>query len=346
MQRDLLVRARGKSWARLAHYFLSKIPQSLADRQWFAAASWFEGWLARLSWDPGHARRRRAYIQLEGIHKSIAGNPYGLGQEYPLFVMNRDVDTDRFAHFARRCDRLGITYTRVPCVDTMPPDFDFRPHANYIADTFWGSTSFNRGIVGNFLSHIRIWERIVEDRIPFAIVCEDDGLPVVTLPRSEAEFQLPTGFDLVFINLRAAAWLDSQALSLSSRAHPFCCVPFEEAVLSVMEQHARLVAPGAEGYAVSLAGAAALLQMARSARICSGDDWAMMVHSLSPRFREQLFKRLSPSQQREVAQLIIGEVQLKSYVLHPGLVDHRDKGKPTIVRLGPGSRVERSAMGF
>jgi hypothetical protein len=33
-------------------------------------------------------------------------------------------------------------------------------------------------------------------------------------------------------------------------------------------------------------------------------------------------------------------------VLHPGLVDHRDKGKPTIVRLGPGSRVERSAMGF
>lgn len=211
---------------------------------------------------------------------------------------------------------------------------------------FWGSTSFNRGVVGNYLSHIRIWEQILERNIRFAIVCEDDGVPLIPLPRTEAGFHLPSEFDLVFLNQRAAAWLDPVAPSLYHRDLPFSYVPFEDAVGCLMEHHPRLEAPSAEGYAVSLKGAKALLKMASSAGICSGDDWAMTVHSLTARFREGLMKSLPSEQQREIASLNISDVHLRTFVLLPGLVDHRDGGSPTIPRKGPTSRIERSAMGF
>lgn len=332
---------RVREWpaVRTIHQLVSRIPPWLADLRLFRLASAGESWLSLLSQDPGHLQRRVSYSRLGAIHRSA-----GAGRTYPLFVMNRDVDLERLAAFTRRCGDLGIEFSRVAGMDAMDPTFDFASHREYIPEQFWGSTSFNRGVVGNFLTHIRIWQQMSDEDIEFAVVCEDDAYPLTLLPRTEADFGFPAGYDLVFINRRAASWVDPRT-ALDGEA-VLTYVPFERAVSSLLEYHPRLEAPGAEGYAVSRKGARSLLRMARSARISCGDDWAMTLHSLSPEYRMQLMNRLPMDQQREIQSLEISEVLLETYVLLPGLIDHRDGGRSTMSRDPTVSRIERSAMGF
>jgi GR25 family glycosyltransferase involved in LPS biosynthesis len=325
---------------------LGRVPSVLADRQQFAVAARVEALLGKVSRDPGHRRRIAADLRLEAIARLATETTPRAAQEYPLFVMNRDLDRERMARFVDRCAKLGISFSRIPCVDAQEPNFEFQTYADFIPDLFWGSTSFNRGVVGNYLSHIRIWERIAERQYPFAIVCEDDAFPLVRLPSTQASFGFPPDFDLVFVNRRAADWVPAEKVAYEDKTSPLVYVPYQDVVTNLLSRHPRLEAPGAEGYAVSLRGAKKLLEIARRAGVCCGDDWAMSLHSLEASFREALAARLPLSQQQELASLHVSDVHLRTFVLFPGLIDHRDNGKSTIDRSGVASRVERSAMGI
>lgn len=100
----------------------------------------------------------------------------------PVFVINLDRDTTRMAQMAERLAEHGLPYERVPAVlgRALTPaeraalydeDTNHRRHHTPLVD----------GEIGCYASHLRLWERLVREAVPVALVLEDDVLLRPTL---------------------------------------------------------------------------------------------------------------------------------------------------------------------
>ena len=186
----------------------------------------------------------------------------------PVLVINRDCDTDRWVATLAAARSVDVEPERVPAVDAHAPGFRLEDHAALLRGHFWGRSTIKPGAVGCFLSHRRAWARVVEAGWPWALILEDDADLLEAPGRAAVE-----GADLVFANDRMAGWAGGQT------------VPLQDAVERVAAAGGPTalglkVAPGADAYAVSQAGARGLLAATDELGIVCGVDWAMVWASL------------------------------------------------------------------
>jgi glycosyl transferase family 25 len=324
------------------HRLLRDVPRSLADGQYFALAGGIEAVLARVSRNPAHIHRRCLYTRLAKVKSEIRSGTNAT-QQYPVFVINREQNRDRLEILSRRCAYMGIDFIRVPAVDTMESDFDFKPYKQFIPDAFWGTSSFKRGAVGCYLSHAKLWEYICQQHVDFCMILEDDAYPLVPFPKVASSFNLPDQFDLIFVNARAGSDL-AAATYAPMTDEPFNYHSYQEVVRSVVESD-RVRAPGSDGYAISQRGAKKLLQMVAETKVCCGLDWAIALHAMADSFREWFIESSDEKKKKALLTARIGDVRLDAFVLQPCLVDHRPTSS-TVDHMNPARWIERSAMGI
>lgn len=114
-----------------------------------------------------------------------------MGKNLPAFVINRDSRPDRWNRFLSQQGLKGLDVIRIPAteisLDEMPP-----------------GVKLTRGEVGCFKSHVRIWEKIVKERIPEALVFEDDANlngANINMEVEACRSQLPPAWHIVFLGL-------------------------------------------------------------------------------------------------------------------------------------------------
>ncbi len=94
---------------------------------------------------------------------------------FQTFVINLDKDTGRMAFMKNQLDQAGIAFHRYAAIDgrVYQPSRD-----DYDVDLAkkQGGHDLLPGEIGCALSHARVIAKIVEDRIPVALVLEDDVL--------------------------------------------------------------------------------------------------------------------------------------------------------------------------
>lgn len=87
----------------------------------------------------------------------------------PVFVISLARATQRRAGIVARLDAAGVDYEITDAVDGK--DLDLSALKNRIKNR-----DLTRGEFGCFLSHYNLWQRIVDEKIPHAIILEDDAV--------------------------------------------------------------------------------------------------------------------------------------------------------------------------
>ena len=94
---------------------------------------------------------------------------------FKVFVINLDKSTDRLALCQQNLERLGIDFERIPAVygkDLSEQQVvDFYDRA---ANQKGYKKDLNTGELGCYLSHIKCWQKIVDEQLDFALILEDD----------------------------------------------------------------------------------------------------------------------------------------------------------------------------
>ena len=101
----------------------------------------------------------------------------------PVFVINMARDSERRAHMTATLDRIGIAAEFVTAVDGKLLTAQERAaHDPARARRIYG-LEMKDSEIGCFLSHYRLYERMVRESIDVALILEDDILTDTALPR-------------------------------------------------------------------------------------------------------------------------------------------------------------------
>ncbi|WP_145735102.1 glycosyltransferase family 25 protein [Nitrospirillum pindoramense] len=105
----------------------------------------------------------------------------------PVFVINLEHDGVRRAHMTDQCARLGLAAEFVPAVNGRAlGDADRAAYDRAKALRVYGVEMLDTEI-GCYLSHYRLYERMVRENIPAALILEDDVELSPALPRIVAD---------------------------------------------------------------------------------------------------------------------------------------------------------------
>ncbi|MGB0893117.1 MAG: glycosyltransferase family 25 protein [Parashewanella sp.] len=96
---------------------------------------------------------------------------------YKTLIINLDSCADRLLHIKTQCDRLGLSFERVPAVlganlsiTEKSKVYDLKSNLKKY------DKPLNDGEIGCYLSHINCWKKIIEDDLDFALILEDDAI--------------------------------------------------------------------------------------------------------------------------------------------------------------------------
>jgi glycosyl transferase, family 25 len=113
------------------------------------------------------------------------------GTKIAAFVINRDSRPDRWNRFISQKGLNGLNIIRLPATEISPNEM--------LPDS-----KLTRGELGCFKSHVRVWEKIVKERIPEALVFEDDanlqGVNIITEVEA-CRSRLPAGWHVAFLGV-------------------------------------------------------------------------------------------------------------------------------------------------
>ena len=86
-----------------------------------------------------------------------------------IYTINMDKDVDRLNRFKKSAELYDINFTKVSGVSIT--DHDIK-NSLYISDFMkkYGT----KGMIGCFLAHKKVWEIVVNDKIDYAVILEDD----------------------------------------------------------------------------------------------------------------------------------------------------------------------------
>jgi len=92
------------------------------------------------------------------------------------FVVNLDRRPDRLAKITRALDSIDLEFQRVSAVDGR--ELHLKEHIRpWMAWLYEGFSYPLTGAIGCYLSHLKIWQYIINEDIDQAMVLEDDVLP-------------------------------------------------------------------------------------------------------------------------------------------------------------------------
>tara|TARA_B100001094_G_scaffold329815_1_gene393456 strand:- start:10273 stop:11067 length:795 start_codon:yes stop_codon:yes gene_type:complete len=168
----------------------------------------------------------------------------------PVFVINLDTSQKRLVRFQQEANRVNLEFERISAVagstlskkeiENIYPSTQIRKHFRQ---------ALNAGELGCFLSHIKCWQKVVDDKLDYAMILEDD----IGIHPDTQRFATEAGrhcqhWDLIQLNNR-----DTQ----DTKIHD---------TLRILDDYALTLQTkfsiGAVGYLVSYAGAQKLLQNA------------------------------------------------------------------------------------
>lgn len=95
--------------------------------------------------------------------------------KYKIFVINLDSSTDRWEACKRQLDDANLE--RISAVDGANlNNVELTKHFDLDLNQLQYHKTLTRGEIGCYLSHRLVWHRIVDEKLDFAIVLEDDFL--------------------------------------------------------------------------------------------------------------------------------------------------------------------------
>jgi len=210
-----------------------------------------------------------------------------------VFVINLDRDKARMAEISEHLSSLQASFERWPATDGAAFRAAADPSTNIEIRGFgpWAG-----GEIGCGVSHIRIWQRIVEQKTPWAIVLEDDARLCAPLPANMEDWDLPADADIVLLNDRS---LPGPTLHRGKK--------FSYAEVAG--------GAGTDGYLVSYAGAKKLLAVTRP--LSNPLDFQMYAHfnSIQAADRYPYFWRLPRNPEA-------AHVGLNAHRILPALITH------------------------
>lgn len=191
---------------------------------------------------------------------------------HPAYVINRACDTARLEQFSKSAGQWPLDVEVVEAVDGHAPEFSVDEHAHLLRNGWNGRQMVKPGALACTLSHMDVWRRIRDGSASDAFVFEDDAL-VIRSP--EAIEPLRGKADLVFVNRRAASWVEGAGPVRIPEAYAH---KFRTAGDDDMPSRSL----GSEGYWLSQAGAAALLGHVERHGACCGVDFFIVSAALPP----------------------------------------------------------------
>ncbi len=89
------------------------------------------------------------------------------------YVINLDRCTERMRAIAQRLEAIGIAFERVPAVNGLDVPADLRDQF-FIDDSDF--TRLSVGEVGCYASHLVVFQKMLADGLPWALILEDDAI--------------------------------------------------------------------------------------------------------------------------------------------------------------------------
>ena len=90
--------------------------------------------------------------------------------EYPVFLINRDIDTERYLNIKKQLDKLGLSFYKFKN-NQEENDKLIQRH------TFQeGFIKLPESAIYCFLNHIRIWKYVVDNNLDSVLILEDDAI--------------------------------------------------------------------------------------------------------------------------------------------------------------------------
>jgi GR25 family glycosyltransferase involved in LPS biosynthesis len=291
--------------------------------------------------NPSRVSKRYLHYLLMNRHLCRMFHRKNETQNYPVYLINRNCDSERMRIFDQRAKKIGLSYIRVEAENCIEKSFDFTCHLNDIDDHFYGSKHFPRGTIGCYLSHLKVW-RIFEanSNSPLALVCEDDAKPLGRFPTDHADFGIPGDADVVFFNHRLSEGFQTRMVLNELKDKRFIYKPLKEALHQKILHDAEISGTGCDGYILTRKGVKNLLKLVSERKMSSHTDWFLVFSSLN-RCEAEEFKALEGSGRFSTITVIHG--RLKSYVMLPSLVE-QPPGVSTIAVHNPENLISREVM--
>jgi glycosyl transferase, family 25 len=116
----------------------------------------------------------------------------------PIWVLNLAKDAQRLEFMSKQFTALGLRFSRVEALDgNLLAAADLKLYSKERARKYSGR-ELVPGEIGCALSHARMWERIVRENIPEALIFEDDVYIGAALPRIlERRDRFPPDWELI-----------------------------------------------------------------------------------------------------------------------------------------------------
>lgn len=136
--------------------------------------------------------------------------------QIPIFLVNLDRSKDRLLAFEEQMSGLGLVYERVPAVDGS---FISQNDADKLSQTNVSGFPWEKGAMGCFLSHRKVWERIIAQKEEWAFVAEDD----IHIAEAQCFFSqsdwIPNDADLIKAETLRRRVVVSKALDIDISGH-------------------------------------------------------------------------------------------------------------------------------
>jgi arabinogalactan endo-1,4-beta-galactosidase len=214
-----------------------------------------------------------------------------------VFVINSADAASRMAAVASHLRTHSLSFRRWPATrgtEIDPAAFSGRETAAGVRFEGFTAASANEAACG--LSHIRLLRHVVRERLPWAVVLEDDAVVMQAFSRDIASWQVPPDADIVLLNGRARA---------GDVSHVGESFSYGEVTGGA----------GTEGYLVSLTGARKLLRVLSTLR--APLDFQMYAHFESVQSNDR-----SPFHWRMPRNPAAHDVDLLAYRVFPSVVAH------------------------
>ena len=271
-------------------------------RDWAGAQESFAAALAAQPCNGLHRDMRDAagmYLRLgAALHKAPGDRAYSVS------VINLDRNTERWDEIGRQFAGCAAPLHRVAGVEGG--------RLSAAAVRRLGGDPAMRGTLGCFLSHAAAWEALLDRGDPYGLIVEDDVIPLLDLPRDLAGLNLPTSFDLCFVNDRIAPWADPAGVQ-AFQAHTLAS--------AMQDFHPDDNAPGGDGYLLSREGAQKLLAWVAEDGFAADVDWRLLAYGLPPSAIAALPRPSHAGTVLDGLQRLVGRPgRLRAHVLYPPLI--------------------------
>ncbi len=94
----------------------------------------------------------------------------------PVYVISLQRDLKKRAHISQQLNSLGIPFEIVNAVDGK--ELDLSQIKERLKDDMlkYRGYELTRGEIGCYLSHYNLWQKIIAEKIPYALILEDDAI--------------------------------------------------------------------------------------------------------------------------------------------------------------------------